>query len=116
MVRQKESSLFKDIIGGLDFNKYHFPEFNPSFVHFNETVGDGTCYDGICGDFDGYLRESCCYDYEVAKNTTLVRRIMEDAKKEEVIQSILNNTLPTIKGGVNQTKSVNQGESETFES
>ena len=41
---------------------------------------------------------------------------MEDAKKEEVIQSILNNTLPTIKGGVNQTKSVNQGESETFES
>ena len=33
MVRQKEISLFKDLIGGLDFNKYHFPEFNPSFVH-----------------------------------------------------------------------------------
>jgi len=119
MVKKEESSLFKQLPTFLHFNDYHFPEKKPFFGDPDSdglvsNVRDSTCYDTICGDFDGFLRDSCCYDYEVTKDAELVRRIMADAKKEDVIQSILKNTLPTIEGGVNQTKSGIRGGKENF--
>ena len=127
MVRGKASSLFKELTGSEMFEKFHYPEYLPSFLYFGpeecqnpgacdnvKRSNDEDCYEEVCGEFTGYLRESCCYDFAVTQNITLVKSIMIDAKKEDKIQIILNNTLPTIEGGPKQSVSVEVGEIADF--
>jgi len=111
MVPSKNSSLFKELGASNDFDIYHFPDYLPNFTHFE---ADSGCVPEVCGNFTGFLRESCCFDYAVTNNTAVVRQIMGDALKEDIIRDILNNTVPKIEGEKNQFVSVEIGENATF--
>ena len=50
----------------------------------------------------------------MTNDTELVESIMVDARKEDVIQTVLNNMVPTIEGGQNQSISAKVGEKTSF--
>lgn len=113
MVRNKTSSLFQRLVAEYDFYDYYNPNFVPSFAHFGNDTDDN-CPQDICGNYTGFLLESCCYDYTVTNDTQIVRAMLEDAEKELEVQIVLNNTVPEITNGRNQSASVEIGQSASF--
>jgi len=117
MVLNKDSSLFKRLSVINKFENFHHPEFVPDFSYFGECEKPGACNDvskslqescneKICGNFTGYIRESCCYDYAVTNDAELTESIMVDVKEEDTIQTILNNSVPICEYGKDKSTSV----------
>lgn len=118
MVTEKQSSLFKALTGSNDFHDFNFPDYRPSFEYIDDSnsrlASASDCNVEVCGNFTGFLFESCCYDYRVTNDTKLVTKIMEEAEKEDKIQNIIANRIPIIEGGRNRSVDVEIEESTNF--
>jgi len=111
---QKESSLFGDVedVPGQDFNSFDLDEYVPEFGN-DQTVMNPIA-EGICAEYeDTFIRQSCIFDFSITGNEALVRSTSDFAVEEKVIQTILVNTPPGVRGG-GRSQNRNAGASEVF--